>query len=77
MGGIGGQAVDVTKEPSVAVNIDYTNWRGERSIRTIIPYSIRFGISGWHTEPQWLLRAFDVDKGDDREFAMADIHRWF
>lgn len=56
------------------VKIDYTNWRGERSKRTIQPFSIRFGVSEWHRIPQWLLTAW-TDAGR-REFAMKDIHSW-
>lgn len=56
------------------VVIDYTNWRGERSKRTIEPFSIRFGSTEWHKEDQWLLMAW-TDKGR-REFAMKDIHSW-
>lgn len=68
--------MDVTKDPDSSVLIDYTNWRGERSKRAVIPQSIRFGISGWHTEPGWLMAALDIEKGEVREFAMADIHSW-
>jgi len=58
------------------VGIDYTNWRGERTLREIIPISIRFGTSEWHPEPQWLLLAYDIDKQAEREFAMDGIHKW-
>jgi hypothetical protein len=58
------------------VIIDYTNYRGERSLRTVIPVSIDFSSNQWHTEPQWLLTAVDVDKCELRIFAMKDIHSW-
>lgn len=51
----------------------YRNWRGEASWRQVIPFYVWFGKTEWHPEPQWLLRAFDVDRRADRDFAMKDI----
>lgn len=58
------------------VDIDYTNWRGERSARHIQVIDMRFGSTDWHPKEQWLVRAVDIDKGEEREFAMDDIHSW-
>jgi predicted DNA-binding transcriptional regulator YafY len=58
------------------VIIDYTNWRGERSLRRIIPLSIQFENSEWHPDTQWILYAVDIDRGASREFAMANVHSW-
>jgi hypothetical protein len=60
------------------VVIDYTNWRGERAMRRIVPKEIVFCPQGteFHIAPGWFLRARDVDKGGMRDFAMADIHSW-
>jgi hypothetical protein len=58
------------------VRIDYTNHRGKRAYRLIVPRGIYFGLSEWHPEPQWLLDAHDFDKGKDRTFALAGIHGW-
>jgi len=55
------------------VKVSYTNYRGETEVRNIRPESMRFGTSEWHTEPQWLLRALDVDKNQYREFALKDM----
>jgi hypothetical protein len=52
----------------------YTNWRGETAIRNLRPLSIRFGSSQWHPEPQWLVRAEDVDRGFEvHEYALRDM----
>lgn len=61
-----------------AIYIDYTNWRGERSIRRIIPTKagLEWASNEYHPEKQWLLVALDVDKDAIRTFAMKDIHRW-
>lgn len=59
------------------VVIDYTNWRGERAKRVIAPTGqMRFAATVWHPEPQWLMEAMDVEKGEHRLFAMKDIHAW-
>ena len=58
------------------VEIEYTNYRGERGRRVIVPTLLYFGSTPWHTEPQWLLSAYDVAKGAARTFAMRDIHDW-
>jgi predicted DNA-binding transcriptional regulator YafY len=60
-----------------SVKIDYTNWRGERSIREIVPSRIFHGTSDWHAMPQWLMSAWDVEKQAMRDFALKDIHQWF
>lgn len=59
-----------------AVTILYRNWRGEVSRRRILPRFIRYGATEWHPEPQYVLEAFDLDKGADRSFALADVLRW-
>jgi predicted DNA-binding transcriptional regulator YafY len=58
------------------VLIDYTNHRGEHRERRILPGRIYFGSTKWHKEPQWLLKAWDLEKNAARDFAMADIIGW-
>lgn len=58
------------------VEIDYTNWRGERSKRRIVPLSLTWENNKWHPETQWMLNAIDVDKRQTRIFALASIHSW-
>lgn len=58
------------------VKIAYTNYKNIKSVRNIIPHSIRFGNNQWHTTDQWLLLAYDVDKNEDREFSCKDISGW-
>lgn len=61
---------------SEGVIIDYTNWRGERALRLIVPIRVYWGSNDWHKDPQWLLDADDVEKAATRTFAMKDIHSW-
>lgn len=58
------------------VEIDYTNYRGERSTRLIIPGRMHFGATEYHENPQWLLDAVDVQRSVNRTFALGDIHAW-
>ena len=58
------------------VRIDYTNWRGERRQRIVRVLDFRFGANEWHPEDQWLFRAYGVESGEEREFAMAGLHGW-
>ena len=58
------------------VLIDYINWEGKRGIRKILPIKIFFGSTKWHKEAQWLLKAMDIDKGEERDFALKDILKW-
>jgi len=59
-----------------AVEIVYTNWKGERGCRRILPRRIQLTYNKWHPTPQWLLYAHDLDKGAERTFALKDIERW-
>jgi predicted DNA-binding transcriptional regulator YafY len=61
---------------SEAVSIHYTNHRGETAVRRILPRSMWHGSTQWHPQPQWLMRAFDLDKREVRDFAMAGISKW-
>ncbi len=55
------------------IRIQYTNWRNEASERSIIPIEVWFGKTEWHPEEQWFLKALDVAKNTERDFAFRDI----
>jgi hypothetical protein len=68
---------DITTVKDQEVVIDYTNWRGERRLRTIIPTgAIDFADTQWHPTRQWLLQALDPEDGKVKMFALSDIHSW-
>lgn len=52
---------------------EYKNWKGETSMRTVIPSEIWYGHTDYHTNDQWMLKAWDVDKEDTRDFVVKDI----
>ncbi len=57
--------------------IDYTNHKGERRERKIIPTGTLVCESNeFHKELGWLLVAWDCEKKEYRKFAMKDIHSW-
>lgn len=58
------------------ITINTTNERGERSLRRILPTAIRFGVRTPDAEPQWLLIAWDLGEGAERDFALKNIDRW-
>jgi len=60
------------------VIIDYTNWRGKRTLRRIIPIRVSFENNEYHPDTQWLLEAIDLNDADHKvkTFALKDIHSW-
>ncbi|MBI4948247.1 WYL domain-containing protein [Candidatus Berkelbacteria bacterium] len=63
-------------DQSQIVTISYTNYRGEKSDRRIVPLKIWFGSNEYHKDNQWLLDAFDITKDAIRSFAVKDITSW-
>lgn len=63
-----------------AVVIDYTNHRGDRRTRRILPIDLWFGTTRWHERdgPQWFVKALDLEREDtpERDFSKFDIHAW-
>jgi hypothetical protein len=60
----------------VGIEIDYTNYRGERAVRKILPIRVFYGKTEYHPEEQWLLKALDWDRNVERDFSLNSIHRW-
>jgi hypothetical protein len=58
------------------VEIDYTNWRGERRSRTILPRRLDFTATEWHPAEQWILWAQDGKDGAVKAFALSGVHGW-
>jgi hypothetical protein len=48
-------------DASMEINVSYTNWRNETSVRRVLLGDVRFGTTEWHEEPTWLIKAFDLD----------------
>jgi hypothetical protein len=58
------------------IDVVYENHRGEVAYRMVRPIGVRFGATEWHSEPQWLLEVWDVEKDAHRTFALdrCDFH---
>ena len=60
----------------MAIEVEYTNYRGIKAVRRVEPRRMWFGATDYHPEPQWLMDVFDLDRGAIRTFAMRDINRF-
>lgn len=60
-------------QPGKPVTFLYKNWRGEVTKRRVIPEALHYGATEWHPEPQWLLRAFCLDRQEPRDFSLEEI----
>jgi predicted DNA-binding transcriptional regulator YafY len=63
-------------DPSMTVQVEYINAKGEQKLRTILPVRIFFGQTEWHQDDQWFLECWDFGKNEVRHFAMANIMNW-
>jgi hypothetical protein len=65
------------------IAFDYINWKGSQSRRRARVMGIFWGSTEYHPEEQWLIKAMDLDKKQERVFAMRDmsnvikINEWF
>lgn len=55
------------------IRFSYTNWKGFKAIRKAIIKEFFFGANEHHEQYQMLIRAFDLDKLEERIFAVKDI----
>ncbi|MCZ7861508.1 hypothetical protein O9X98_08860 [Agrobacterium salinitolerans] len=53
---------------------EYKNWRGEVAVRRLRPISFWYGSTEWHPTPGLMLKAFDLDKNEERDFCVADFN---
>lgn len=62
-----------TKSDSQSLVFEYTNWQKLTGIRKVKPLEIWYGKTEWHPQKQWFLRAVDLEKNEERNFALKDI----
>ena len=58
------------------LKFEYVNWEGKKAIREVEPIEIWYGKTEWHKKDGWLLKAIDVKKQAERDFALKDIVRF-
>ena len=51
----------------------YVNWEGKTGIRNVQPIKVWFGETEFHKGKQWFLKAVDVDKNAERDYALKDV----
>ena len=56
------------------LTLDYTNYQGKRALRRVTPLMLFMGETEHHPAFQWLFKAFDHDKQEERDFSVASIH---
>lgn len=54
----------------IPVKVLYKNWSGEIRERDLVPLKLWFGSTKWHPEPQYLLKCFDDEDGETKDFAL-------
>ena len=47
--------------------------KAKKAVRRVRPIELWYGKTEWHPEEQWLLKAWDLDKDAERNFAWKDI----
>jgi predicted DNA-binding transcriptional regulator YafY len=57
------------------IQIVYKNYKNEVSTRNVIPSKIWYGSTEYHLAEQWFMRAWDLDKKAERDFALVDIQK--
>lgn len=61
------------KDP-VEFECEYRNWRGEVATRRLRAIGLWHGSTKWHPMPGLMLKAVDLDKNAERDFALADFN---
>jgi predicted DNA-binding transcriptional regulator YafY len=61
------------KTKLLPLSFEYTNWEGEEAVRKVVPIKIWYGKTEFHPKEQWFLKAMDIEKNEERDFAVKDI----
>jgi predicted DNA-binding transcriptional regulator YafY len=62
---------DIIRERTITVR--YKNYRGEITLRHIVPKELWWGKTEYHPQEQWLLRVWDCERAAYRDYALEDI----
>lgn len=55
------------------LEFEYINWEGKKAVRKVEPIKIWYGSTKWHPKKQWFLKAKDLEKDAERDFALRDV----
>lgn len=67
------EAPPATLASDCVMRFVYTNYKGVTSVRSVFPWRMRYAATEHHPKPQWIMDAYDIEKGANRSFAMADM----
>jgi len=56
-----------------SLKFKYKNWQGVVGVRNVKPIQVWYGKTEFHKEKQWFLKAQDLDKNAERDFALKDV----
>jgi hypothetical protein len=59
--------------PGDIIEFTYTNYKGKVGQRKAQVLRFYYAANEYHPEPQFILAAIDLDKGEPRGFAVKDI----
>lgn len=65
--------VEIAIAPGQVMKFQYRNWQGVVADRTAKFEALIYTSNEWHRTPQWLVKAYDLDKGEVRLFALKDM----
>jgi hypothetical protein len=66
-------APQITIAPGQVLKFRYKNWQGVVADRTARFEALIYTSNEWHITQQWLIKAIDLDKGEERLFALQDM----
>lgn len=55
------------------IEFTYANHRGITALRKAVVVEFAFGATEWHPEAQMLMNGFDIEKKEQRSFAIKDM----
>ena len=60
------------KLEDMAMRVVYENYKGEESIRHVLPLRTWYGSTEYHPEKQWFIKVYDLDKKAIRDYTLND-----
>jgi predicted DNA-binding transcriptional regulator YafY len=57
----------------MTIAFHYKNWQGISAVRTCEVIGFYYGQNEWHKENQFLLKGLDLEKNQERTFAIRDM----
>ena len=62
----------------VAITCRYTNWRGVKAVRNIVPMHIKYDYSKYHSknihDKVWIMVCYDLEKQSVRDYSLKDMN---